>query len=131
LLAWHTIEEAGHMSQDPTDGRLAEHLDWLAMECETGATWRRLQAELYPGDERNESSAVALDCAAGELRSASVAEYRQQLTSIAAVDRDQRFSLEKHYLIGRHGFGAGATATAGALVDAIADRARSAAARTR
>ena len=119
------------MSQDPTDGRLAEHLDWLAMECETGATWRRLQTELYPGDARNELSAAALDRAAGELRSASVADYRQQLTSIAAVDADQRFSLEKRYLIGRHGFGAGATATTGGLVSAIADRARTAAARTR
>ena len=95
------------MSQDPTDGRLAEHLDWLAMECETGATWRRLQTELYPGDARNEFSAAALDRAAGELRSASVADYRQQLTSIAAVDADQRFSLEKRYLIGRHGLRSG------------------------
>ena len=76
-------------------------------------------------------SAAALDHAAGELRSASVADYRQQLTSIAAVDADQRFSLEKRYLIGQHGFGVGATATTGGLVSAIADRARNTAARTR
>ena len=100
---------------------------WLCLRTALGSRSRH-----RPSDVAVEwLSAAALDHAAGELRSASVADYRQQLTSIAAVDADQRFSLEKRYLIGQHGFGAGATATTGGLVSAIADRARNTAARTR
>jgi hypothetical protein len=101
--------------------------DYLAAEFEDSANWRAMKAVEYPDDSRNETSRIALEVAAREVvplpdddpRLVRLAMFWQ---AVASDDEDRildHYLEEKSRLIGRHGFGRGATQTTSELLAAL------------
>jgi len=92
----------------------------IVQDIESSAEWRGRKAEEYPDDARNAQSAAALELAAREVAALPDDDPRLvRLESVEDEDTIEHYVEVKDLIIGRHGFGPGATQTTDELLAAL------------
>ena len=103
-------------------GNVRDYREQLVQSLFDFVEWRACKAEDYPNDARNGQSAEALYAAAREV--AAMADEDPRLLRLvrlyeAGDEAVGDFLEQEHYIIARHGFGAGATQSTDELVAAL------------